>query len=103
MLRATKEPGVLTNMYLIFAFIHSFVQINIENLLCPRHSNKTDLVSSLKTLMTWLGIWTWGGQCYDGGTQGLWNPKGDTKLNLEVEVREDFLEEEVISELTPEE
>lgn len=24
------------------------------------------------------------------GTQGLWNPKGDTKLNLEVEVREDF-------------
>lgn len=41
--------------------------------------------------------------CYVGEAQGMWKAKEGTKLNLEVEVREGFLEKEVTSELTPEE
>lgn len=41
-----------------------------------------------------------GRQCYDGGVQGVWKRRRGTKLNLGVKVREGFLEEEVISELT---
>ena len=63
----------------------------------PRHCNKTGLVSALEMFVVWWRRWTQGDKNYDREAQGLWKP------NLGMEVREGFLEEEMISEPTPEE
>ena len=44
-----------------------------------------------------------GSQCYDEEAERVWKTRGGIKVNQDVEVREGFLEEEGISELTPEE